>query len=72
MGVDVFEIVDSVGMRFSILNAVCMRTTYDQARIVRESSYIAGRVEPAGQILFVSTEELTTEEHLVRLLPRTV
>ena len=31
VGVDVFEIVDSVGMRFLILNAVCMGTTYDQA-----------------------------------------
>ena len=37
VGVDVFEIVDSVGIRFSILNAVCMGTTYDQAWIVRES-----------------------------------
>ena len=37
VGVDVFEIVDSVCMRFSILNAVCMETTYDQALIVRES-----------------------------------
>ena len=37
MGVDVFEIVDSVGMRFSILNAVCMGTTHDQAWIVGES-----------------------------------
>ena len=36
-GVDVFEIVDSVAMRFSILNAVCVGTTYDQAWIVRES-----------------------------------
>ena len=32
-----FEIVDSIGMRFSILNAVCMGTTYDQAWIVGES-----------------------------------
>ena len=32
-----FEVVDSVGMRFSMLNAVCMGTTYDQAWIVRES-----------------------------------
>ena len=32
-----FEMVDSVGMRFSILNAVCMGTAYDQAWIVRES-----------------------------------
>ena len=31
VGVDVFE------MHFSILNAVCMGTTYDQAWIVRES-----------------------------------
>ena len=37
VGVDVFEIVDSVGMRFSILNAVCMGTTHDQAWIVGES-----------------------------------
>ena len=37
VGVDVFEVVDSVGMRFSMLNAVCMGTTYDQAWIVRES-----------------------------------
>ena len=37
MGVDVFEIVDSVGMRFSIMNAVCMGTTCDQAWIARES-----------------------------------
>ena len=29
-----FEIVDSVGMRFSIQNAACMGTTYDQAWIV--------------------------------------
>ena len=36
VGVDVFEIVDSVGKRFSILNAV-LGTTYDQAWIVRES-----------------------------------
>ena len=37
MGVDVFEIVDSIGLRFSILNAVSMGTTYDQAWIVNES-----------------------------------
>ena len=37
VGVDVFEIVDSIGMCFSILNAVRMGTTYDQAWIVRES-----------------------------------
>ena len=35
MGVDVFEIVDSICVRFFILNAVCMGT-YDQAWIVRE------------------------------------
>ena len=32
-----FEIVDSVGMRFSILNAAYMGTTNDPAWIVRES-----------------------------------
>ena len=32
-----FEIVDSMGMRFSLLNAVCDGTTYDEAWIVRES-----------------------------------
>ena len=37
VGVDVFEIVDSVGIRFSILNSVCTGTTYDQAWNVRES-----------------------------------
>ena len=37
VGVDVFEIVDSNGVRFSILNAVCMGRTYDQSWIVRES-----------------------------------
>ena len=37
VGLDVFEIVDSVDMRFSILNPVCTGTTYDQAWIVRES-----------------------------------
>ena len=37
VGVDVFEIVDSVGMRFSILNAVCLGTTHNQAWMVRES-----------------------------------
>ena len=31
VGVDVFKIVDSVGIPFSILSAVCMGTTYDQA-----------------------------------------
>ena len=37
MGVDLFEVVYSVGIRFSILNAVFMRTTFDQSCIVRES-----------------------------------
>ena len=37
VGVDVFQIVDSVGVRFSILNAVCMGNTHDQAWVVRES-----------------------------------
>ena len=37
VGVDLFEIVDSLGARYSILSAVCMGTTYDQARAVRES-----------------------------------
>ena len=37
VAVDVFEIVDSLGTRFSILNAVCMETTYHQAWFVRES-----------------------------------
>ena len=37
VGVDVFEMVDSIFMRFSIMNAVCIGTTYDQAWIVRES-----------------------------------
>ena len=59
--VAVFEIVDSVSMRFSILNAVCMGTTYDQAWIVRslhrhmhvcELSYMAGRVGLVGLGLF--------------------
>ena len=33
----VFEIVDSVGIRFSILNAVCMGTTFDQSMDCEES-----------------------------------
>ena len=32
-----FEIVDSIGMRFSIQNAVSLGTSYDQSWIVRES-----------------------------------
>ena len=32
-----FEIIDSADVLFSILNAVCVGTTYDQAWIVRES-----------------------------------
>ena len=50
--VDGFEIVDSVGMRFSISSAVCMETTYDQAWIVRESenlrSFVHGWTRWAG------------------------
>ena len=42
--VDVFDIVDSVGMRFSILNAVCMGTTCDQAWIVRESENLGSPI----------------------------
>ena len=37
VGVDVFEIVDSVGSLFSIIDVVCMGTTYDEAWIVRGS-----------------------------------
>ena len=37
VGVDLFEIVDSLGARYSILSAVCMGTTHDQAWAVRES-----------------------------------
>ena len=37
VGLDLFDVVDSIGIRFSILNAVCTGTTYDQAWIVRES-----------------------------------
>ena len=47
MGVDVFEIVDSVGKRSSILNAVCMGTTYDQAWIVRESESLGSPLSHA-------------------------
>ena len=37
VGMDVFEVLDATGKRFSMLNAVCMGTTYDQSWIVRES-----------------------------------
>ena len=86
VGVDVFEIVDSVGMRFSIMNAVCMGTTCDQAWIARELrasvlrrhmhvyelSYMAGRVGLVGLSLFAAIEEHTIEAHLVRLSSRMV
>ena len=37
VGSDVFEVVDAIAKRLSILSAVCMGTTSDQAWIVRES-----------------------------------
>ena len=37
VGIDVFEGLDATGKQISILNAVCMGTTHDQAWIVRES-----------------------------------
>ena len=81
-----FEIVDSVGMRFSVLNAVCMGTTYDQAWIVRESekllvlhhhmhvyelSFMAVHVGLVGLDLSDVTEEHTTEAYSFRSLSRT-
>ena len=86
VGVDVFEIVDSVGMRFSIQNAVCMGTTYEQAWIVRRSenlvlrrhmhvykhSYMPGRVGLVGPSLFAAIEEHSIEAYLFQLLPRLV
>ena len=83
VGVDVFEIVDSVGMRFSILNAFCMETISDQAWIMREfrdpwfsvitwlfASFRAGldTFGLGGLDLFTVTEEHTTETYLVQLL----
>ena len=53
VGLDVFEIVDSVGMRFSILNAVCVGTTYDQEWIVRESETLGSRSSHACLRAFV-------------------
>ena len=53
VGIDVFEIVDSDGMRFSILNAVCMGTTYDQAWIVRESESLGSPSSHACSRAFV-------------------
>ena len=47
VAVDVFEIVDTVGVRHSILNAVFMRTTYDQAWFVRESESLGSPSSPA-------------------------
>ena len=49
MGLDVFEIVDSV----SILNAVCMGTTHDQAWIVRESENLGSPSSHACLLAFV-------------------
>ena len=82
VGVDVFEIVDSLGTRLSILNAVCMGTTCDQSWIVREFEslgspwscipYMAGRVVPAGLNLFAETEGHTVGVYLARPLPRMV
>ena len=48
-----FEIVDSVGMRFSIVNADCMGTTYDQAWIVRESESLGSPSSHACLRVFV-------------------
>ena len=82
--VDVFEIVDSVGMRFSILTAVCMGTTYDQAWIVRESDTVGSPSSHAclrafvhGWTRWAGWPELVRCEHRieaysVRLLSRTV
>ena len=67
-----FEIVASVGMRFSILLAVCVGTTCDQAWVVRESQNLVGRVGSAGLKLFAATDEHTIGVYSVRLLPRTV
>ena len=53
VGVDLIEIVDSVGMRFSILNAVCMGSTYDQAWIVRESETLGSPSSRACPRAFV-------------------
>ena len=82
-----FEIVDSVGMRFSILNAVCMGTTFDEAWIVRESetlgslrrhthvcehSCMAGHVGLVGLGVFAVTEEHTEEAYSVQSFARTL
>ena len=53
VGVDVFEIVGSVGMRFSILNAGCMGTTQDQAWIVRLSENLGSPSSHACSRAFV-------------------
>ena len=37
VGVDVFEIIDPVGVCFSVSDAICVGPSYDQAWIVRES-----------------------------------
>ena len=75
VGVYVFEIVDIVGVRCSILNADNMSTTYDQAWIVRESECLGspsshaclrafvheGRVGQAGRNFFAATVGYTIE-----------
>ena len=48
-----FEIVDSVGKRSSILKAVCMGTTYDQAWIVTESESLGSPLSQACLRAFV-------------------
>ena len=53
VGLDVFEIADSIGMNFSILNAVCVGTTYDQAWIVRESDSLGSSSSRACLRAFV-------------------
>ena len=86
VGVDVFEVVDSVGLRFPILNAFSMGTTNDQAWIVRESEVHGGPSSHAclrafvhgwtrwlvDLDLFAAIEGHTMEACWVRLLPRTV
>ena len=80
-----FEIVDSVGMRFSILNAVCTGTTCDQAWILRESenlgspsshaclrAFVHGWTRCAGLSFFGAIEEHTMGVCSVRPLPRMV
>ena len=82
VGVDVFDVVDSVGM-FSILNAVCVGITYERAWVVKESetlgspsshaclpAFVHGWTRWAVWLGLVCCEH-TTEACLVQLLPRT-